>query len=224
MKLQVLVDNNVMSHKEGLRGEHGLSMFIEADNKKILFDTGATDLFLENAKVMQVDLKKIDIVALSHHHYDHTGGLKYLHGDFKVVEGPGEPVWLTERLVFLGTIDRVFTFDFDNEYGDLLDDSALAYISSDGLVIITGCSHSGICNIVEYAKKITNESRVVDILGGLHLVEPSQDRLNETIKYLQGLSLNKLHPGHCSDFQSKIAMAKKLPVKDYGVGLSIEHL
>ena len=52
----------------------------------------------------------------------------------------------------------------------LLDDSALAFRTGKGLVIITGCSHSGICNIIEHAKKVCGEERILDIIGGLHLM------------------------------------------------------
>ena len=51
-------------------------------------------------------------------------------------------------------------------------------------MIITGCSHSGICNIVEYARKVTGEARVLDIIGGFHLLDPSEQQLQGTIDYL----------------------------------------
>ena len=57
----------------------------------------------------------------------------------------------------------------------LLDDTALAFRSAEGLVIITGCSHAGICNITEYAREVCGERRVIDIIGGLHLLSPNQN-------------------------------------------------
>ena len=61
------------------------------------------------------------------------------------------------------------------------EDSALVYKGYDGLFVITGCSHSGICNIIEYAKKICKEDRVLGVIGGFHLFE-NDDRLKNTIK------------------------------------------
>ena len=67
-----LVENK--TEHTGLLAEHGLSIYIEADGKKILFDAGATDIVIHNAEVMGVDLKAVDLAAVSHGHYDHTGG------------------------------------------------------------------------------------------------------------------------------------------------------
>lgn len=73
MKIQVLMEN--VSENPGLYAEHGLSLYIETEGHRILFDAGQTGLFAENAKVMGVDLKDVDICILSHGHYDHGGGL-----------------------------------------------------------------------------------------------------------------------------------------------------
>lgn len=67
-----LVENK--TEHSGMLAEHGLSIYIEADDKKILFDAGASDILLHNAKVMDVDLKDVDFAVVSHGHYDHTGG------------------------------------------------------------------------------------------------------------------------------------------------------
>ncbi len=73
LKVHILVNNIV--RKRGFKAEHGLSLWIEKDNKKILFDTGQTSMFLHNAKEMDLDLTKTDYIILSHGHYDHCGGL-----------------------------------------------------------------------------------------------------------------------------------------------------
>ena len=59
----------------GCMGEHGLSVYIETAGKKILFDTGASDLFAQNAEFLNIDLKSVEHVVISHGHYDHTEGL-----------------------------------------------------------------------------------------------------------------------------------------------------
>lgn len=73
MKFQFLVENK--TNQEGILAEHGLSIFIETEEKKILFDAGASDAFAVNADRMGVDLAGADLAVISHGHYDHTGGV-----------------------------------------------------------------------------------------------------------------------------------------------------
>ena len=74
MRIISLVENTSVNHDIG--AEHGLSLYIESKNHKILFDMGQTDLFLKNAKKLGVDLSQVDMAILSHGHYDHGGGLE----------------------------------------------------------------------------------------------------------------------------------------------------
>jgi 7,8-dihydropterin-6-yl-methyl-4-(beta-D-ribofuranosyl)aminobenzene 5'-phosphate synthase len=150
------------------------------------------------------------------------------------VAATADPCWITDDLVFLGQIERTNTFetqdpgkrqiimpDGTSEPDLILDDSALALKTGKGLVIITGCSHAGICNIVQTARTICHEKRVVDIIGGLHLLSPNQPALDKTREYLQGLRLNALYACHCTSLSSKLFLAGKCPVKETGVGMTI---
>lgn len=76
MKISVLIENYYKKHDRKLKCEHGLSLYIEIDGKNILFDTGDSNAFMENARQMNIDLEKVDIVVISHAHSDHTGGLE----------------------------------------------------------------------------------------------------------------------------------------------------
>lgn len=145
-----------------------------------------------------------------------------------------EPVHLTERLLFLGEIERGNDFEAKKPIGrvvvdqeeqpdNLLDDTALVYHSPKGLVIITGCSHAGICNIVEYAKRRCGDDRIIDIIGGFHLLEPSVEQLEGTVRYLQAQEPGSVHACHCTDLSSKIALSKVVNLKEVGVGLALEY-
>ncbi len=75
MKITVLTENTAKN--ENFKCEHGLSLYIETNGKKILFDAGQSDIFLKNSKTLGIDLGTADLCILSHGHYDHGGGLKY---------------------------------------------------------------------------------------------------------------------------------------------------
>ncbi len=117
MKITVLAENTCSSADFGC--EHGLSLFIETGNYKILFDTGQTFLFCENAEKLGIDLSRVDFAVLSHGHYDHGGGLKtffevnkkapvyisryafgeYYHGSEKYI-GLDKSIKESERIIF----------------------------------------------------------------------------------------------------------------------------
>ncbi len=145
-----------------------------------------------------------------------------------------DPVWLTEKLVFLGEMERKNDFEAKRSIGKtvkdnfenddyLMDDSALVYKSSIGLVIITSCSHAGICNIVEYAKKICEEDNIIDIIGGFHLLNPSKEQLQGTLEYMKKVEPDEVHACHCTDLNSKIALSKVINLREVGVGLKLEY-
>lgn len=76
MKIVVLTENTV--YRQGILAEHGLSLYIEKEDKKYLFDTGQSGVFLKNARELGIDLSDLDGIILSHGHYDHCGGLEEL--------------------------------------------------------------------------------------------------------------------------------------------------
>lgn len=144
------------------------------------------------------------------------------------------PLWISEKLVFLGEIPRKNSYESKKPLGKikingnleddyLFDDSALVYKSDKGLVIITGCSHSGICNITEHAKKICNEDSIVDIIGGFHLLKPSANVLKQTAKYLNSQKIVQIHPCHCTDLKSKVFLSQTSDLKEVGVGLKLKY-
>jgi 7,8-dihydropterin-6-yl-methyl-4-(beta-D-ribofuranosyl)aminobenzene 5'-phosphate synthase len=277
MKLIVLVDNNTLIDRYFF-AEPGISLYIEEGGKRILLDVGYSDIFIKNAQKMNIDLRILDYVVLSHGHLDHTWGLDPLvrlytesriesisHKKPTVLAHPlaffsktfddmeigslisqdklsihfpvklsKDPIWLTDRILFLGEVERTNDFEGKKPIGSIIkpegeepdylyDDTALAYKSPQGLVIITGCSHSGICNIIEQAKKLCKEERVIDIVGGLHLLDPSKEQLQGTLEYMRKLNPKQMHACHCTDLNSKIALSKVVNLKEVGVGLVLEY-
>ena len=74
MKLCILMENTAF--EERFRAEHGLSLLLQTETHKILFDMGQTDSFTENARMLGIELSQVDLAVLSHGHYDHSGGIK----------------------------------------------------------------------------------------------------------------------------------------------------
>lgn len=143
-----------------------------------------------------------------------------------------EPIQISEHIIFLGEIPTLNNFEtrysigksiINNEKVDdnIIDDSAIVYKGDKGLFIITGCSHSGICNIIEYAKNVCNDTRVYGVIGGFHLFEINE-RLEKTIDYLKENKIKILYPCHCVSLKAKIEMAKHLDINEVGVGLEIK--
>ena len=278
MKLTVLTDNNTLIDHYFL-AEPGFSAYLEIDGVNILFDTGYSDVFLQNANKIGLSLRNLDYVAISHSHLDHTWGLdplirvltesafekipckrpKFLYhpdalfsrtfyekdefgmlitesrlGHYFDLEPSIEPYFITHKLAFLGQIERRFDFEGKTPIGKVLvngnlqddfmrDDSALAYNSSQGLVIITGCSHSGICNIIEQAKDVFKTDTVLDVIGGFHLQKPKPEQLEGTLQYFKQLKPASLHACHCTDLQSKIRLAAVAPIEEVGAGLTLTY-
>jgi 7,8-dihydropterin-6-yl-methyl-4-(beta-D-ribofuranosyl)aminobenzene 5'-phosphate synthase len=267
MHLTVLVDNHTQVGTPFL-GESGLSYLLAIDGKKILFDTGSSDLFLHNAKEMNLDLSDIEFVVLSHGHGDHTGGLQYLPGvtgarrpklvthPLSVVEKQmngqqfgmtlsldklketfdlvlsSSPLWISEHLVFLGEIPRHHLFENQESLGEriegdnqvpdnLLDDSALAVRTENGLFIVTGCSHAGICNIVDYAREVCQESRISGVVGGFHVFK-ADERTQKTAEFLKDSHITNLYPCHCTGFKAKALIDGIIPIGEVSVGTRLD--
>jgi 7,8-dihydropterin-6-yl-methyl-4-(beta-D-ribofuranosyl)aminobenzene 5'-phosphate synthase len=92
MKITTLIENTKYEKAEDVKAEHGISLFVEFNSHKLLFDTGASSLFCENAKNLNLSIKEIDFTVISHGHYDHGGGLKTF-----IEENPNAPIYLIEE-------------------------------------------------------------------------------------------------------------------------------
>ena len=260
MKLTVLTENMA----SGIyRAEHGLSYFIETDSTSLLFDTGHSDVFVHNAKLLNIDLDKVETVVLSHGHWDHGNGLRYLK-DKKLICHPGcfiqrfrknekvniglelskedlgkrfditessKPYYITDTIIFLGEIPKLNPFEAkttafvteDGERDSIPDDSALVIIVEDELVIVSGCAHSGICNIIEYARSITGILKVKTVIGGFHLSHDNK-QTRETIKYLKEIEVEKVYPSHCTKFPALSTFYQEFKFDQVKSGMTFEFV
>ena len=101
------------------------------------------------------------------------------------------------------------------------DDSAIAIKTSKGVVVISGCSHSGICNICEYAKKVTGQE-LYGVLGGFHLFQNEPEVVEKTIEYFQKENPKYLYPMHCVDFPTLAKLHNFFECQKYSTGDVIE--
>ncbi len=233
MIIKALVENTALSERFG--SEHGLSLYIETSRQKLMFDVGASDLFLNNAALLDVDISSVDALVISHGHADHGGGLKpflkvnnsakiYLHplafephyaarpnDAIKYIGLDGE--LKAHRQVIL--TDERHTIDvgvelFSNvaqcvaapksnkglfvergglQMRDSFEHEQNLVVADDGKVLlITGCAHNGIVNIVKHFE--TLYKRLPDVvIGGFHLSSrsggsESDAAIDEIAKYL----------------------------------------
>ena len=244
MKITLLCEN--ASSDVGCLAEWGFSAYIEKDGVRILFDTGYSDVFKKNARKLGIDLETVDYVVLSHFHSDHTGGLRYhsfkekkklvLHPHvleklpkdqsqgikerFDII-ATDKPFELADGVVFLGQIPRENDFEAGCTPKDpLLDDSALAIKCEKGVVIVSGCSHAGICNISEYAKKVTGQ-KLYAVIGGFHLFEKDKKAVDGSLEYFSREKPELLLPMHCVDFPTMTKFYTQFGCKKYAAGDTI---
>ena len=125
-----------------------------------------------------------------------------------------KPFPITSKLIYLGEIPIIR--EVKKDYAP--DEIALAYKSKDGLVIISGCSHSGIENIIDHAKHVTGVDKINTIIGGLYLINRSEDEIHALGKYLQEQNIDKIFPCHCTDLEAKIILSKYIKIEDVSTG------
>ena len=264
MKLSVLTENTA---SEKVCSEHGLSYYIEHDIN-ILFDTGHSDVFLQNAKKLYIDIGKIETVVLSHGHWDHGDGLRFI-SNKKLICHPGvfqkryrkggdlpagrqgeniglelqmnelkdkfdvvssrKPYPISKNIIFLGEIPRLNSFEskttsfaLENNIDDfILDDSGLVINLENEIIIISGCAHSGICNMIEYAKKVTGINKIRAVIGGFHLKYNNQ-QTQETIKYLKSQDIKEIYPSHCTELPALAVIHNEFNIKQLKSGMELD--
>ena len=254
MRVVTLIENTEGARKCEI--EHGLSLYIENEKNKILFDTGATGKFIANAKTLGIDLLQVEQCILSHGHYDHAGGIlpfaernksakiiihQYAKGEFfhkdqkeeryigidkRILELPQVEytygnVQLNEQL-YLFTVEQqnrlwpkgnqVLAEKCGNGFvqDEFLHEQYLVISEGDYKILVSGCAHKGIVNIIEKYKTIFGEEPQV-VISGFHMrkkegytkddIELIEQTARELCKYH-----TKFYTGHCTGEEPYLIM------------------
>lgn len=113
-----------------------------------------------------------------------------------------EPYKINENTYYLGEIIRKYPVNLtkwvleNGQNDEVLDDSGMVINTENGIIVIAGCSHSGICNIVEHAKMVTNNNKVLAVIGGFHLREINENT-NKVIDYMKD-NAEEVILAHCT--------------------------
>ncbi|MCK5378071.1 MAG: MBL fold metallo-hydrolase [Acidobacteria bacterium] len=219
MRVSVLVENSGSEDRKDLSPEFGLSLHIENNGQNILFDTGTSGVFADNAEKMGIDISAVKVAVLSHHHFDHGGGLarflevnngakiylracpdqghtfkafgflkRFIGIDVDLLERHADrfvmidkPVEITPDVVLLTDLSGQNPRPKGNDHlwvrrdGQLIHDPfehelEMVVKEPDGLVVFTGCSHSGILNMIDAAITRFPDQPVKAVFGGFHLI------------------------------------------------------
>jgi 7,8-dihydropterin-6-yl-methyl-4-(beta-D-ribofuranosyl)aminobenzene 5'-phosphate synthase len=261
-----------MEIRTSILAEHGFSSMLTLTkgetSRNMLFDFGFSEQGSAfNAEALGVDLSSIEALALSHGHFDHSGGMKAIvekigkqgiemavhpeafrnpryikiTEDFKIkfpaftredaeavgihlVETKNPYPILDGDIVFLGEIPRKTDFEKgipnmhyqdngEEKWDDLIDDTAImANVKGKGLVVISGCAHSGIINTVQYAKEISGVDQVYAVIGGFHLTGPeSESVIEKTIRNFKQIDPAYIVPMHCTGRKAILAIENAMP-------------
>lgn len=207
IKFTILYDNYVS--REGTKSDWGFSCLIEGTEKTILFDTGTkSEILFHNIAQLKVDLDEVEQVVISHDHGDHTGGLLAVldkNHDVQVylpVSFPHEFVRRTEnkKAKVISVVEpvkicqRVFS---TGEMGGHIKEQSLIINTSKGLVIVTGCSHQGVVNVLKRAKDLLDK-QIYLVFGGFHLLDKSDKELKEIIRSFKEIGVMKCGATHCT--------------------------
>ena len=256
--ITILCDNSIS--KSGFIGEHGFSLLIERDDKKYLFDTGPGMSLPLNLKVLNKNLKGLDKVFISHGHYDHTGGLKWVIQQVGKVEVVAHPDVFSRHMVLhsqdtgeppryigcqfsqreLERLGATFTFiDSTREVSpglwfvtginpdpeklpndarllvpqgeqfvsDPLRDDASLLIETDGApILVLGCAHAGVFNILDHIREDMGITKLRAILGGTHLMFFGHKDIRRAIDKFEEFSIDLVGVSHCTGFQAAVEL------------------
>jgi len=210
MKVKIIFNNEVINSTFSIGW--GFSAFVD---NRILFDTGESpDLLCNNMKLMNININDIKSVVISHDHWDHTNGLweilkkrkglnVYACSDFssefkKKVKKFGGNIIETNKCTEVSK--NIFTTgEIPGTYHDQnMPEQSLVIKTKNGITVITGCAHPGICRIVKKVKEEFSENPIYLVFGGFHLMEDDKRLIDLVVNKFKEMKVQKVGPTHCT--------------------------
>ncbi|MBU4509656.1 MBL fold metallo-hydrolase [bacterium] len=229
MKITIIYDNEIAENIKGLKAGWGFSCFIQTKERNILFDTGWDgDVLISNMKLLGINPRDIDLILLSHSHWDHCGGLARVLNLNKNLEVYVPKSFSNHLKKEIKKRANIFceiqqskeicpgVYTTGEIEGSLpigktkisIKEQSLIFSTAKGLVVITGCAHSGINKILNSANKL---GEIYALLGGFHDFEE--------YNLLKDISL--IIPTHCTKNKKKILALFPKNCIEGGVGCQL---
>ncbi len=232
-ELRLTIVYDTIAGDPRLRTDFGFAALVEYGTHTLLFDTGSSGgVLLDNLRQLNVDLRSIEAVILSHEHSDHTGGLQALldTGARPTVYAPSafskpfkqQVSNQTQLVEVTDAVEIIPGIHTTRPIGSSPTEQALVVETRDGAVVITGCAHPGVAEMVRQAQAVVG-GKVAYLVGGFHLSNIERAALTSIVSGVHQLGVEKVLPSHCTGYNA-IALFRTEYGENFvegGVGRSI---
>lgn len=200
---------NNLPHDPALVDAWGFSCLVETGGGTVLFDTGGEGpILMGNIAALGIDPVGIDAVVLSHIHGDHVGGLE----SFLTAADHDPPVYVpaafpavfkeqvgarTELVEVTGPLEILPGIHSTGELGRSIVEQGMIVETGEGMVIVTGCAHPGVVEMVRRAREVL-DGDIALVMGGFHLGQASYSRIEDIIRDFRAMGVRLVAPSHCT--------------------------
>ncbi len=274
LELTVLCENSVAG-PFGLIGEHGWSVLIEVRGRTILFDTGQGLGIINNSRRLGKDLSKVDLLVLSHGHYDHASGIPQvlsLKAFLPVICHPDVFVpryWRKDNvrrfigmfhnrdyleslgckfcfytsfseilpgIYITGEVPRTTDFELPDphmeieieEAGEkitkqdpLKDDLSMVVDTPSGLIVILGCAHAGLINILRHIRSHLPNKKIHTVIGGTHLGFATDEQFERTVEAIREFDIKRIGASHCTGLTNSARLFCRLKERFFHASVGV---
>lgn len=202
---QILYDSSEPV-SQSFRSDFGYAVYLEYQGKRVLMDTGTnSEIFANNIAAAGIDLRSLDAVVMTHNHHDHAGGLAWLrqqNPEVPVYIPPGQDYPVDDTIVVPDVLALskdllVIRGHTDVATAGIYDDLSLALRTSEGLYVLSSCSHSGVAAIIDRAQQALG-SKVHYFSGGARLIFRDPQDSDRVAQALKARGVRRVSPSHCS--------------------------